>query len=182
MSQPFPSPFVSPRPDGSLLVLRGADGDGARGQPPIALLWPDPGATPVPGSPLTAVRTPAGDGLTPWMAPARADWARRADLFEADARAVGSTPAILPHHADVLSDIPSVLTFLRARPAWALILCPRWLLTPDMEPRAEDHLRRVGETFGTHPALRGILLTPDRWHADTIAAWTPAALWTARLP
>ncbi|MCC6952403.1 MAG: hypothetical protein IT433_13285 [Phycisphaerales bacterium] len=176
MPQPFPSPsIVSARPDGSLLVQ-------GHERAPLALLWPDPSSPPSPSPPITGIRTPAGEGLTPWMAPARADWASRADRFEAASLGVGSTPALLPHHADVISDTPSILTFLRACPAWALILCPRWLLTPEMESRAEDHLMRIGEALGTHPALRGILLTPDLWHAGTIAAWTPPAIWTARLP
>lgn len=66
-----------------------------------------------------------------------------------------------PTHQDVLSDIPSTLSFFRKHPTFGLALDPAALLTQDMLPRADEHLARILESLGQHPNLRLLILSPS---------------------
>lgn len=73
----------------------------------------------------------------------------------------GSRLCLRPRAADVLSDLPSCLTFLRSPAAAAarLVLDPMALLTPSMLERADDHLERILGTLGGHPQVAALMLT-----------------------
>jgi hypothetical protein len=57
-----------------------------------------------------------------------------------------------PRATDVLSDAPSLLTFLRASPQRRFLFDPHGLLSVAMLTKAEDHLARLEEALGAHPA------------------------------
>lgn len=69
----------------------------------------------------------------------------------------GRRLAIWPTSTGVISDVPSTLSFLRARPHWKLVLEPLALLTEAMRGSAEEHLRRMAEVLEDHPALMGLV-------------------------
>ncbi|MDX2114616.1 MAG: hypothetical protein SFZ24_03210 [Planctomycetota bacterium] len=114
-------------------------------------------------------------------------WQRLASLSAeaaAACAAAGRTLVLRPHTAHVLSDVQRCVRWLNesARPAGAgLVLDPLSLLTPDMLPAAEDHLRRIFETLAGEaralwlaeipqsPALRDLLTA-------AAARWTPPEL------
>jgi len=131
-----------------------------RGEPVGVVIGDEPGAMPARLGALPRIvrSAPLGGGLA-WLSPARAAWFARADALE---RAPGGAPLVIyPRARDVISDVPSTLTFLRSRPAWRLMLDPAELLTPEMVERAEEHLTRFADTLAQHEAMLGVVLPSD---------------------
>jgi hypothetical protein len=75
-----------------------------------------------------------------------------------EASAISARVVWWPLATDVISDGPSLLTFLRSRPQRRFLFDPHGLLTEAMLPKAEDHLARLEEALGTHPACWARLL------------------------
>lgn len=80
----------------------------------------------------------------------------------------GARLCLLPHAAQVLSDVPSCLLFLRSAAAEGvqLVLDPVALLTPAMLDRAEEHLERILEALAGHPGVAALRLTSARLGPD----------------
>ncbi len=117
-----------------------------------------------------------GPGVA-WMPEARARFEAFAAGFE---RAVAPRPgdlfpAIWPHARGAISDAPSLQAFIRGRQerGWRFVLDPAGLLTPSMMPLLHDHLRRLLDLIGGHPAA--CLLIEDE---ATRHAWPHG--WQAR--
>ncbi len=66
-----------------------------------------------------------------------------------------------PHANGVISDAPSLHTFLRARPAWGFLFDPAALLTPAMLPSVDDHLARLFDAFSAHPRAAAAVRSDD---------------------
>ena len=117
-----------------------------------------------------------GPGVA-WMPESRAGFEAFAAGFErAMTRRPGvSFPALWPHAHGAVSDAPSLQAFIRGRQerGWRFVLDPAGLLTPSMMPLVQDHLRRLLDLVGDHPAA--CLLIEDE---ATWKAW-PAG-WQAR--
>ncbi len=96
-----------------------------------------------------------GPGVA-WMPEARVRFEAFAAGFErAVAPRLGvSYPAIWPHAHGAVSDAPSLQAFIRGRQdrGWRFVLDPAGLLTPSMMPLVHDHLRRLLDLIGDHPA------------------------------
>jgi len=73
----------------------------------------------------------------------------------------GPTIWMRPHASHVLCDAQRCLTFLNARPSspFGLLLDPVALLVPSMLASYEDHLGRIFQTLGHHPATGALMLT-----------------------
>jgi len=93
------------------------------------------------------------DGPVSWMPASRRGFEAAADELELEAARARVELLLWPDAGHVISDAPSLLTFLRARESrgWRFVLDPVSMLTPTMLPRAEDHVRRAFEALGTHP-------------------------------
>jgi hypothetical protein len=93
-----------------------------------------------------------------------AAWAQLSALCDAlvpELRSRGATACFRPHARHILADPQSCLAFLRKRENQPLevLLEPAAFLTPEMLPRAEDHLSRAFEALGSSPRTAALLLT-----------------------
>lgn len=105
----------------------------------------------VPGIIFVRSGWPGPDSLPAWMPGQRARAMMGLAAMERVAR--GRTLCLWPRATDAISDIPSILSFMRAHAAWTFLLDPAALLTPEMQPHAEDHATRMLEALGDHPAM-----------------------------
>jgi hypothetical protein len=73
----------------------------------------------------------------------------------------GATACFRPHARHILADPQSCLAFLRRREGqpFEVLLDPAAYFTPEMLPRAEDHLTRAFEALAGHPRTAALLLT-----------------------
>lgn len=114
------------------------------------------------GSGLVVIRSGfAGEGEEPqplWLAGPRAEWSRCATHVQGLCAAAGRTPVVWARLGDVLSDAPSLLTFVRSSPAWRFVVEPLGLLTPEMHRNAAEHLERLGELLFGHHACAGVVV------------------------
>lgn len=108
----------------------------------------------------------AGEAAAPrtWGSAGRAALDALCDRLAPGLAAAGRTLLFRPRAGDVLSDMPSCAAFLRARSGgpFALLLDPAAMLTPDMLPRAEDHLARMFAALTGHPSVAGVVLMNTR--------------------
>ncbi len=113
-----------------------------------------------------------GPGVA-WMPDARARFDAFAAGFEraVATRPDGCFPAVWPHSHGAVSDAPSIQAFMRGRHerGWRFVLDPAALVTPSMMPLLEDHLCRLLDLLGDHPAA--CLLIEDE---ATGRAWPSA--------
>lgn len=93
-----------------------------------------------------------------WLAGPRGDWARFAAHAQHLCATAGQTPVVWPRLGEVLSDAPSLLSFLRGAPAWRFVVEPLALLTPDMHRNAPEHLDRLAELLFGHHACAGVVV------------------------
>lgn len=134
---------------------------------------------------MAAIRSgpesPEGPGVA-WMPDARARFEAFAFGFERALAPRGehAAPVIWPHARGAVSDAPSLQTFLRARQdrPWRFVLDPAGLITPSMRPLLEDHLRRLLDLIGDHPAACLLIEDEETWRAwppgwDAAAGPTP---------
>jgi hypothetical protein len=96
-----------------------------------------------------------------WLAGPRGDWARFAGHAQHLCATAGQTPVVWPRLGEVLSDAPSLLSFLRGAPAWRFVVEPLALLTPDMHRNAPEHLDRLAELLFGHHACAGVVVGAD---------------------
>jgi hypothetical protein len=113
-----------------------------------------PQAEVVAGADLVVVRSRAGAPGAGWLAVG--EWESLAVAWEQ--RVPADRLAVEPWHCDAVSDVPSTLGFLRARPPWRLVLNPAAMLAPSMLPRAEEHLERIADVLAGHPRLAGVIV------------------------
>lgn len=75
----------------------------------------------------------------------------------------GPSLCVRPRAADVLSDVPSCLVFLRSAAAARarLVVDPIAMLTPSMAERAEEHLERIYEGLAGHTGVEAVVV----WNA-----------------
>lgn len=121
---------------------------------------------------------PRGSEARPlWLAGPRGGFERFAQRTAALASEHALVPVLLPAHSDVISDGPSLMTFLRSAPAaWRFVAAPALLLTDAMLRDAEDHLARVFAPLATHERCWAVLLSDARPSADGTARVEPAPL------
>lgn len=123
-----------------------------------------------------AVRLHSGDSPS-WLPVARAAGNEAADFLDRLAKRLGHRPTIWPHARDVISDPPSLLQFLRARPAWRFLVDPGAMLSGEMLPRAIEHLERYLEVFPGHPQAGPVVLgLPGTEGERTVPIGTPGTL------
>jgi hypothetical protein len=109
------------------------------------------------------VRSTVGRSDRPaWMAGAASAFEEGVPGLVERAREAGVEIWWRPTCEDVLSDVPSTLTFFRKHPEFGLVLDPGALLTAEMIPRAEEHVERVLEALGGHEALRLVVARAGR--------------------
>lgn len=101
------------------------------------------------------------DPVIPWAAGARGALDQAVEALAPAMAGRGITLLLWPRAGDVLSDIPSTLTFLRR---WSgggvgLLLEPAALIAESMLGRVEEHLGRIGEALGAHEATAAILMS-----------------------
>lgn len=80
-----------------------------------------------------------------------AGWDRLVDAAGRLARDIddlGGTLLVRPHHAHLVSDVPSCRRLVRDLPGVRLLLDPVSMLAPSMLRDADDHLRRIVEELG----------------------------------
>ncbi len=111
--------------------------------------------------------TDAADLL--WMPKEVARATELLDAAIAVAQSRNLAPAICPHATGFPSDIPSTLSFLRARPAIGLVVEPAALLTSSMLETAHVHLERVKSSLLVHERLAGLVVSNFRWN-DGVAS------------
>ncbi len=146
--------------------------DAADGTEPVVL--PDPGAVILPLVADAEGLQEPGSSLA-WMPASRGRFTAWCDRVERWAAAMGAEPVIWPVATGVISDVPSVMTFLRARPRWRLLFDPVGLLTHSMLPRAEEHVTRLFQALGQHPALIATVLSGAEAGSDAIEPRSLAA-------
>ncbi len=108
--------------------------------------------------------------------------ARATELLDgaiAAAQSRNLAAAICPIATGFPSDIPSTLSFLRARSAIGLVAEPAALLTATMLETAPVHLDRVKSSLLSHDRLVGLVVSNTRW-ADGVA--TRCALADGEIP
>lgn len=168
---PYPNPTVPPMasipntialPSSlSILTLQGNTILAPDG--PWATLHPvEPEVCTAPRAVLAAQATVPTDEapVFSWMPAGRLSFESLADRFASACAPSNTIPVIRPTPQSAVSDAPSTLTFLRARESrgWRLLFDPVAMLTPPMLAKAEDHLARLFDLFGNHPATAAILL------------------------
>ncbi len=125
-----------------------------------------------------------GPGVA-WMPEARARFEAFAAGFEQALapRRDASHAALWPHVHGAVSDAPSLQSFLRGRydRGWRFVLDPAGLLATVMMPMVEDHLRRLFELVGDHPAACVLVEDEATLHAWP-AGWNHAGGDAARSP
>lgn len=114
-----------------------------------------------------------GDGLS-WLPGSRAAFAefvRGVDDVIAE-RGGGVVPVIWPHAGGVISDIPSIQTFMRGAidRSWRWVFDPALLLTDSMHAMGGDHFRRMFELLGPIPGL-ALFIEDETWRGAWPAAW-----------
>jgi hypothetical protein len=98
------------------------------------------------------LRTHTGEGM--------ARLAEKVAEVKAGLGELGATLCLRPGAAEVLSDVPSCLVFLRSSEGAArLVVDPVALLTASMMERADDHLERILSALAGHPGVEALLLT-----------------------
>lgn len=110
---------------------------------------------------VLTLRSDAADLL--WMPK---EIARATELLDAaitSAQSRNLVAAICPIATGFPSDIPSTLSFLRARPLLWLVLEPAALLTTSMLETSHVHLDRIRSTLLAHDRLAGVVLSNCRW-------------------
>lgn len=115
----------------------------------------EPETLEVPGVLFVRSGWPGPDSPPAWMPAQRTKAMMGLEALERVAH--GRTLCLWPRATDAVSDIPSILAFMRAHPAWKLLLDPAALMTPDMQTRADDHGLRMLEALRDHPALIGLV-------------------------
>lgn len=106
----------------------------------------------------TAIRSIPGTEDGPvWLPAPRAAFARACDALAHE-----SDAWIWPTQQCPVSDVPSLRSFLEARPAWRFLLDPVGMLTPEMLPRADDHLMRIFLALGGRRELGAVLICDAR--------------------
>lgn len=90
-----------------------------------------------------------------WLPASRRSFEEAADAIEAEA----PQPWIWPTQDSPISDVPSLRTFLNARPRWMFVLDPVGMLTPAMLGQADDHLVRIFSSIGGDARAGAALLT-----------------------
>lgn len=109
------------------------------------------------------VRSRVDTGDRPaWMAGAATAFEEGLPRLVERAREAGVEIWWRPTHEDVLSDVPSTLTFFRRHSGSGLVVDPWAMMTEEMMPRAEEHVERVLEAIGGHEALRLVVVRPGR--------------------
>ncbi len=90
-----------------------------------------------------------------WSPRGRAAFEGEAERLAAVAGRLGIELVLWPRVGDVISDIPSCLSFLRRFESGALRLLmePAALLDGSMLPRAAEHLERIMDSFAEHPGV-----------------------------
>lgn len=114
-----------------------------------------------------------------WMPKEVARATELLDAAIATAQSRKLAAAICPIATGFPSDIPSTLSFLRARSAIGLVVEPAALLTASMLETAHVHLERVRTSLLSHDRLVGLVLSNTRW-ADGVA--TRCALADGEIP
>ncbi|HRJ50669.1 MAG: hypothetical protein HUU18_04645 [Phycisphaerales bacterium] len=106
----------------------------------------------------TAIRGISGTENEPvWLPAPRAAFARACDALAHEAVAW-----IWPTQQSPISDVPSLRSFLDARPNWRFLLDPVAMLTPEMLPRADDYLMRIFMAMGGRRELGAVLICDAR--------------------
>ena len=126
-----------------------------------------------------------GPGVA-WMPESRARFEAFAAGFERALapRRDGCFPAVWPHSHGAVSDAPSIQAFMRGRHerGWRFVLDPAALITPSMLPLLEDHLRRLLDLVGEHPAAC-LLIEDEATRTAWPAEWrSPAVGDDGRVP
>lgn len=124
------------------------------------------------GAPAVIVRSgwSADESQPSWMPGPRARAIAGLDAFLAGVPEA-LVPVLWPRAEDSLSDVPSVLTFLRGRARWRLLLDVAALIPDENDPRAPDLAVRIIDALGGHPALWGAVEPADR--GEPPSAWAP---------
>jgi hypothetical protein len=103
------------------------------------------------------VRLHTGDSPS-WLPNAHAALGAMAGHLDALARGRGHRLNLWARACDIISDTPSLLSFLRARGAWRFLVDPGAMLSAEMLPRAAEHIERYLEVFATHPQAAAIVV------------------------
>ncbi|CAG0999964.1 hypothetical protein PHYC_02809 [Phycisphaerales bacterium] len=135
------------------LVVRCAGSDIA-----LRVAWSASPSAALPLDPRTtlAIGTEVRGEQPAWMPGARREF--ESSIPTVERWAAGRTLAVWPAAGGVISDVPSLLSFLRTHPAWRFVLEPLALLTEAMRGNAEEHLRRMAEALEDHGALAGVVM------------------------
>lgn len=137
-------------------VLRIDGRDVARVSPTHALH-----ALHVTGSLPIVVRATVGRGDRPsWLPGAAAEFEAQAVRLAGEAAERSVEVWWRPTREDVLSDVPSTLSFYRKHAGFGLVLDPGAMMTLEMMPRVEEHAERILEALGGHAALRFVVGRP----------------------
>ena len=112
-----------------------------------------------------------GEGDEPFRAlPDAGNWTRAGwvtliaacESLLPELRRRGVDLCLRPHARHILSDAQGCLTLLRGNPDVRLLLDPGSMLAGSMLPRIEDHLTRIFEALGEHPAVAAVVLANVR--------------------
>lgn len=98
-----------------------------------------------------------------WLPETRAEFHRRVDGIRGPRELW-----IWPTAGGAISDVPSLLTFLRTRPQWKFILDPVSMLTPALLPRLDDHMRRLFDALGSHDQLGATVISSCEVRGDEL--------------
>jgi hypothetical protein len=107
-------------------------------------------------------------GSLAWLPKSREQFSGVCDAFENTliSNAPNAKPALWPHAGGVVSDAPSLQTFLRTRQRleWSFIFDPAAMITPAMAATAQHHFDRLFAQLGEHPRACALVEDP---------VWTP---------
>lgn len=113
------------------------------------------------------VDPPGDEPAGAWLPSVQASFQAAVDALESTARDQGATIWWWPASGHALSDIPSILSFFRARAGrhHGLLLEPAALLAPSMLERGEEHLARA---YGALSALASCVLVSSVGAGDSL--------------
>jgi hypothetical protein len=118
-------------------------------------------------------------GSLAWLPESRDRFSAVCDAFETAwlAKQSPGNVALWPQAAGVVSDAPSLQTFLRTRQRveWRFIFDPAALITPAMAPTAEHHFDRLFAQLGEHPRACALVEDPA-WTARWPKGWDRLSL------
>jgi hypothetical protein len=119
------------------------------------VVWSSSSAKPaLPGATTVVIRGDEGEGGMAWLPGPR----RAFEAFVGGIEGGGRALVVWPGAGLPISDVPSLLSFLRARERWGFVLDLDGCIPEGMPGAIADHVDRVLGGLAEHPCLWGVCM------------------------